>query len=324
MPETKGAPRTFSGVWPFLAIVFPLSWALWVPVVLDKTNPVFLNLGGGPALSAMWVAAARDGNAKNRARPIAFALLVPACWLVVTLNGAVNFSPPAPLRFNPALLVPSALSAWIISGAFSSDRGIRSLLRSMAVPSDWRWPLAALPLVPSFVLATAFLGRALGLPVINPAPGLTAAQLSGLTAIRFFHYLLFTAIFEEPGWRGFLLPRLQARFSPLMASVLVWVPWAVWHLPLDLTRPGWGLRAIVQQRVVILLLYSVWITWLYNRARGGLLSAVIFHGGTGSFVYLLPSSPLLILPLGALLVLAFVIADRMWRRRPELGQFHLT
>src|SRR5215212_6757676 len=42
---------------------------------------------------------------------------------------------------------------------------------------------------------------------------------------------------EEPGWRGFLLPRLQSSYAPLAASLIVGVIWAMWHLPLLLSDP---------------------------------------------------------------------------------------
>jgi membrane protease YdiL (CAAX protease family) len=42
-------------------------------------------------------------------------------------------------------------------------------------------------------------------------------------------------LLEEPGWRGFALPRLQKRFHPLIASVVLGFLWASWHLPLILT-----------------------------------------------------------------------------------------
>jgi membrane protease YdiL (CAAX protease family) len=37
---------------------------------------------------------------------------------------------------------------------------------------------------------------------------------------------------EELAWRGFALPRLLARHNALMASLILGVLWALWHLPL--------------------------------------------------------------------------------------------
>jgi uncharacterized protein len=306
-------PDSDKRIWVYLALVFPLSWGLWLPVMMDKTNPVFLDLSGGPALAAMWVVYTRDASWRNPARVFGFALFLLLSFLVATLNTGLNFSPPA-LHFNPWMLIPSAISAWILSGAFSSDTGVRSLLRGVVRPPNWRWPIITLLILPAFLMATAVAGGALGLPVAHPARGLTAIQLAGLCGVRFFHYALFTAAFEEPGWRGFLLPRLQTRFSPLMASVLVWLPWAVWHLPLDITRPGWGLFAVMQNRGIVLLIFSILITWVYNRSGGGLLSAMVFHGAVGSFPYILPSCGPLLVPVAIVLVVAAVVSSRMWRK----------
>lgn len=306
-----------SRAWAYLAIVFPLSWALWIPVMIDKANPVFLDLSGGPALAAMWAVSRHDGNRGSPARLLAFGVFILVAWLLATLNVALNSTPPAPLHLNPWLLLPSAISAWILSGAFSSDTAVRSLLRGVVKPPNWRWPIIALLILPAFLGATALMGRALGLPVGFPARGLTAVQMSGLAAIRFFHYLLFGSAFEEPGWRGFLLPQLQTSFSPLMASVLVWLPWAVWHLPLDIHRPGWGPAVILQNRGVVLLIFSILITWVYNRSGCGLLSAFIFHAAIGSFPFILPSSAPLLVPVAIVLLIAAVVSDRMWRRAPR-------
>ena len=36
---------------------------------------------------------------------------------------------------------------------------------------------------------------------------------------------------EEPGWRGFGLPVLQERYSPLRATLILGLVWGVWHVP---------------------------------------------------------------------------------------------
>lgn len=101
-----------------------------------------------------------------------------------------------------------------------------------------------------------------------------------------------------------------------MASVLVWLPWAIWHLPLDIGR-HWSAALFIEQRIVILLIYSILLTWLYNRSDGSLLVVAIIHGGTGSFLYLLPSSPPVIVPLAVVLLLLAMFCGRMWQKLPQ-------
>ena len=59
----------------------------------------------------------------------------------------------------------------------------------------------------------------------------------------FLPNLLVAPLGEEPGWRGFALPRLQKRLHPLAAAVVLGFLWANWHLPLFLvsfyTTPYW-------------------------------------------------------------------------------------
>src|SRR5688572_13831897 len=49
---------------------------------------------------------------------------------------------------------------------------------------------------------------------------------------RFLFILLFIGLGEEPGWRGFALPQLQRKYSPLIASLILAPIWTLWHLPL--------------------------------------------------------------------------------------------
>src|SRR5207253_2385170 len=136
----------------------------------------------------------------------------------------------------------------------------------------------------------------------------------------FVRNFLFTAVFEEPGWRGTLLPQLQKKHSPLMASLLVWFPWMLWHAPLDLsggaahTLMGW-----LQIRVIFLIPMTILFTWIYNHSGGSLLCTGLFHAGMNTFPFVLPWSP----PMLALVfvwMIWVVIQDRMWRRSAPLAR----
>jgi membrane protease YdiL (CAAX protease family) len=71
---------------------------------------------------------------------------------------------------------------------------------------------------------------------------------------------------EEPGWRGYALPRLQARHTPFRATLLLGLAWGVWHVPL------YGPAGFV-----VPLVLAFFYTWLYNRT-GSVLLCVLLHG----------------------------------------------
>jgi membrane protease YdiL (CAAX protease family) len=84
---------------------------------------------------------------------------------------------------------------------------------------------------------------------------------------------------EETGWRGFVLPRLQARHNALWASIILSIIWAGWHIPLFLYRPGYITMGIagITGWLFSLITGSILLTWLYNSTRGSLLIVSIFH-----------------------------------------------
>ena len=87
---------------------------------------------------------------------------------------------------------------------------------------------------------------------------------------------------EDLGWRGFMLPILQEKYSALVSSVFVGVAWAGWHLPLFLnastTHGAWPLSQQLLW-VVSILAGSVLWTWMYNSTGGSVLAVAVFHAG---------------------------------------------
>jgi membrane protease YdiL (CAAX protease family) len=211
------------------------------------------------------------------------------------------------------------LPAWIVSGVFSSDQGIRGLLETRLRPRNWKWPVIALLSFPALLLIPLPIAHALRLPIVspNPGPGTGPMVAYGLVAVLYNFFI--AAVLEEPGWRGFLLRSLQDRFSPLTASLLVWFPWALWHLPMDLVGSvGHSLATWFWTRVVLFIPLTILFTWLYIRSGRALASATLFHTSL-IFANVLPHAP-------ATFGLAFVwagwvlIADRMWVRASP--QYH--
>jgi membrane protease YdiL (CAAX protease family) len=89
--------------------------------------------------------------------------------------------------------------------------------------------------------------------------------------------LLLMPLVEEPGWRGFAMPRLAERYGWLRASWLVGIAWAAWHA-LMFALQGFDAHAFALGMMMIAA-GSVVFGWLFDRTRGSLLAAVIAHAG---------------------------------------------
>lgn len=91
-----------------------------------------------------------------------------------------------------------------------------------------------------------------------------------------FYILNFLAIVvgcaaEEVGWRGFLVPNLQKRYSPFITSIIVGIMWGVWHL--NFTG---GILGFLLYTVTIIEM-SILMSWIYNKSNGNLLLMTVWH-----------------------------------------------
>jgi membrane protease YdiL (CAAX protease family) len=120
--------------------------------------------------------------------------------------------------------------------------------------------------------------------VVIPAIALVKAPIYALHWSALLHWSTYAINYstflggpvnEEAGWRGFALPKLQARFGPFLASLILASLWALWHWPLFLI-PGWSSTS-PWQYVLILVGVSLLLTWAANLARFGILVAMVLH-----------------------------------------------
>lgn len=166
-----------------------------------------------------------------------------------------------------------ALAAIAITALLDGRRGVGKLLGSiMARPVPWRMLGISLLAWPSFVLVALLIAAVLGQP-LAPTGGFPLIRLP-LVILEVF---LLTALAEELGWRGFLLPHLLARVRPAVAAILVGGIWALWHLPLFYI-PGTAQASIPFGVFVINILAASFIyTGVYLRSRPSLLPALALH-----------------------------------------------
>lgn len=107
----------------------------------------------------------------------------------------------------------------------------------------------------------------------------TQRQFNLSTQLSYINWLLpfiTYSIFEEFGWRGFLLPHLQENFSAMKSSIILTVVWATWHLPFFLWRFQFSTLITIGFFFAIFV-GSVIITATFNLSKGSIISVILFH-----------------------------------------------
>ncbi len=96
------------------------------------------------------------------------------------------------------------------------------------------------------------------------------------------YMLVFVALGEEVGWRGYALPALQARYNALLASVILGIIWALWHLPQFFNPATLYSDLPFALFAAYLIPFTVLITWVFNSTGGSILLAMLAHAVTNA------------------------------------------
>jgi membrane protease YdiL (CAAX protease family) len=319
-------------VWLYLILAYAISWLVWITAGYFGVGPdhrEYIAAFGvaGPALAAVFLSRrGQDGPGEPLpTRLLSFVMLWLFAWAIYVANDKLRgIHAPSSLFYYGTVGLLAAIPAWILSGAFTRDSGVRELLHALVHPGNWRWQAASFFFWPLMLLVPAAIAHLFHRPLNWPQHRDTIWLAAAFAGISFLSNFLFTAALEEPGWRGFLLPGLQQRFSPLLASLLVWLPWALWHAPLDFHRPfRFTLVNYLLIRVVFLIPITIILTWFYNRSGANLLTVVIFHAAMNTFPSVLPYYP----PADVLVIVFAIIViftDRMWRLLPSASAAELA
>jgi len=187
------------------------------------------------------------------------------------------------------------VAAIVMTAVLDGRAGVVALLRRFLM---WRFGVLwyGVVLLGPFAVALAAIGIDVLLhgtvpvfdePFVNRILGLSFGLA---VALPVFFLIDAMSNGEEIGWRGFALPRLQARHSALVASVVIGLVWAVWHLPKFLTAgsaqsyPFW---LFVLDMVASATIY----TWVFNSTGGSLLAVTLLHAASNMSTITLPVLP---------------------------------
>ena len=231
-----------------------------------------------------------------RTHPIAFFLtlvygigvaLFALPLLATTGLGVVDLELPgvAPFVLLSAISLP--IAAYITTRlAASREAGREFRRRVFHVRVNPVWYVVALILLPAIALATAVVLE--GTEVIpalagTPSVFIDALLIGGLSAFLLVNW------WEEAGWTGFALDRLQPRFGPIASSVITTWMQATLHLPLvfiaggvtDGRVPGNEIPMYLAALYVLPISVRLIITWIYNATGRSVPVVGLYHAGLG-------------------------------------------
>ena len=144
----------------------------------------------------------------------------------------------------------------------------------------WHWYAIALLGVPAALVLTGMVAS--GGQVV--APSLMAISLYVPFLLL---QMLTTGLAEEPGWRDFSLPRLQAKFGPLRAAFILGPLWALWHFPLFLTEWGGWPDADWTKPIfftIFCITFNIVMSWIFNSTGQSLPLSMLAHVSVNNFV----------------------------------------
>jgi membrane protease YdiL (CAAX protease family) len=225
----------------FFLLAFGISWAVWIPAALGSHGliPAQFSFAPSPLLGTFG--------------PFIAALIATAIF-----DGRAGFG-----SLFKRFLVWRVNILWYLfvllwPAIFSLIKTGVAVLIGAAVPDFSQPPFVSLYPIPAEVKDVV--------PFIAFLPFVFLQQM-----------LLGSSMGEEPGWRGYALPRLQDGRSSLVASLVLGFLWGIWHLPNWLMKGNPVQQNFLGWEILGLMATTVLFTWVFNNTKGSLLLALLFH-----------------------------------------------
>ncbi|MGH9837185.1 MAG: lysostaphin resistance A-like protein [Blastocatellia bacterium] len=206
-----------------------------------------------------------------------FSLTYVASWTLwaaaATISGGTAAQPSGRSVLSGLLFLVGTIAPSLVALALADGRtGRLALLRQIGEwPAAARWYVFAAGYFAAIKLGVALVHRiATG---AWPAFGQTPWYLMAVAIV----FSTPVQAGEEIGWRGYALPRLAERLGLPLASLVLGVIWACWHLPFFFIPGSDNAGQSFPVYLLAVTALSVTLAWLYWRTKGSLLLTMLMH-----------------------------------------------
>lgn len=222
---------------------------------------------------------------------------------LIRLNITTFGTPLAMILFVFGGIMP-AIIAISLKKKYGSQEEFRSFIKNIVNPKHYfAWYILIIILAfISCYLPTIFGGATVQKPLY--------------VALLSFPIMIVGGGLEEIGWRGFLQPALQKRFSVFFSTVIVSGIWAIWHWPL------WFIPGTNQTQrdfiafIITTMAVSFLLTTIFNATKS-IFMCLIFHALLNSFwsVYVPNDKVLPVIPTLIFGIFVFILCKVVIKRK---------
>jgi membrane protease YdiL (CAAX protease family) len=227
----------------------------------------------------------------------------------------VDFGSAGPLMLLIALTPYGPTIAGFAMAAMTEGKlGVKALWgRFWNRNISFKWLLVILLFFPAFQLIANLVSRTLD---SQAYPFLTYPNQPWMFIPPFIANTFISAgMSEEFGWRGYALPRFQAKWNALTSSIILGAIWAAWHIPLWFVPGDSHNQTFFWGWVGRIILLSILMTWIFNNTKGSVLAAILFHSmanSVGDLIWCCGSSvwPFYGLELAAVILIVIIFGPK--------------
>jgi uncharacterized protein len=220
-----------------------------------------------------------------------FLLAFGITWISAILLGIFDPELPAGILFIVFIGLPGAfgptIAAFLITAVTEGKPGVKALYRRFWNRNlSLKWLLVVLLFYDALRLISNLIARTVdgqAYPIVD----LTNPFWMIIPA--FLQAFLLSGMGEEFGWRGYALPRFQAKWNAIVSSIILGFIWASWHIPFFFIHNQPLYHRNFWEWIPLVLLSSVIYTWIFNNTRGSVLAPVLFHAAFNSSLVVLPT-----------------------------------
>ncbi|MHC1702932.1 MAG: CPBP family intramembrane glutamic endopeptidase [Tenuifilaceae bacterium] len=195
------------------------------------------------------------------------------------------------LNFSLLASFGPTISALVLVRVTEGIDGIVRIFRSLVdIRVGIGWILLA-ALYEPIIFGSITLGYWLFYGTFPTTVGISLIPDIGLYLGTFIVGLFMWGVSEEIGWRGWMLPKLQKKLSPLLASIVLAIVASLWHLKPNLLSDVF--KSVegpilyvycpeIVERFVISIPFTMVITYIFNSTKGNLFLMLCFHSASNT------------------------------------------